>query len=59
MRYRVEAKEVGSSAWESIHYTDSLPVAKRYAERMKKLATIHATRVMDQRTEMVVATFPK
>jgi hypothetical protein len=54
-RYRVEAQALGSTAWEPIYYTDSLPVAKRYAAAMLKATEVRATRVVNQVTGQVMA----
>ncbi len=53
-RYRVEAQAPGSTVWEPIHYTGSLPVAKRYAAMMLASPAIQAIRVMNQMLEMEV-----
>ena len=54
-RYTVEAQAWRSGTWEVIHYTNSLPVAKRYAARMVKSREIRATRLVDQITGYVMA----
>jgi hypothetical protein len=54
-RYRVEAQAQGSTTWEAIYYTDSLPVAKRYAAAVLKVAEVRATRVVNQATGQVTA----
>ena len=53
--YRVEALAQASTTWEPIYYTDSLPVAKRYAAAMVKSQHIQAAQVVKQITEQVVA----
>jgi hypothetical protein len=52
-RYRVEILTNTSSIWEPVCYTDSLPVARRYAVSLRYSDEIEATRVVDQRTEQV------
>ena len=51
-RYRVEAQAQGSTTWEAIYYTNSLPVARRCAVGMRKA---HNIQVVDQTTERVVS----
>jgi hypothetical protein len=52
-RYSVEVQESGSSVWEIVHYTDSLPVAKRYADSMANRVRIGGARVIDGDTGRV------
>ena len=53
-RYRVETLTSTSSTWEPAYYTDSLPVARRYAASLRNPGKIKASRVVDQRTEQAV-----
>ncbi|MCP4541796.1 MAG: hypothetical protein GY832_32090 [Chloroflexi bacterium] len=53
-RYRVDAQAPGSKTWEPIHYTNSLPVARRYADQMRKAPTVKTTRVVNQLTGMEI-----
>ena len=54
-RYAVEAQAWRSDTWEVTHYTNSLPVAKRYAASMAQSPTIRATQVVDPTTGLVMA----
>ena len=54
-RYTVEAQARRSGTWEAVYYTDSLPVAKRYAASMVKSPEIRAARVVNQITGQVMA----
>lgn len=53
-RYRVEVQANNSSIWEPVHYTNSLPVAKRHVAATVKSAKIQAARVVDQITGQVM-----
>ena len=54
-RYRVEKLVHGSNTWETVHHTDSLPVARRYAVSLRNPSRIQAARVVDQRTDQADA----
>jgi hypothetical protein len=54
-RYVVETQAINSTAWEAIHTTDSLSVAKRYAAAKAKLPEIQVARVVNQITGQVMA----
>ena len=53
-RYRVEKLVLGSNTWETVHHTDSLPVARRYAASLRNPGRIKAARVVDQETDQAV-----
>jgi hypothetical protein len=57
-RYRVEVRARRSDAWEIVYYTNSLPVAKLSAARVRKTRNIRHTQVVDQTTETVVSYDP-
>jgi hypothetical protein len=54
-RYRVEIQANNSRTWEPVHYTDSLPVAKRHVAATVKSVKIQAARVVNQITGQVMA----
>lgn len=54
-RYRVETLHLRQEIWKPEHYTDSLPVAKRYIAAVVKSQEVWAVRVVDQVTEKVVS----
>lgn len=47
-RYRVEVQANNSSTWKLVHYTNSLPVAKRHVAAMVKSVETRAARVVNQ-----------
>ena len=55
-RHRIEVQANNSSTWEPVHYTNSLPVAKRHVAATVKSAKVQAARVVDQITEQVMTT---